>query len=110
MRRLIGSVIVIVVLVGVGLAVAGVLRFENTRNQSSITLDKKELQQKTEKAVEKTEAAGGEILDKTGQALHQAAQSLTGSSDKEKLPAKEQPPAKTPAPGDGKNMPDSKGP
>ncbi len=83
MKRLIVSVIVIVVLAGVGLAVAGVLRFENTKNRSSITLDKKELQQKTEKAVEKTEAAGGEILDKTGQALHKAAESLRGSSDME---------------------------
>ena len=104
LRRLIVTVVVIIVLVGVGLAAAGVLRFENTKNRASLTLDKQQLQQKTEKAVEKTETAGGQLLDKTGQAVHKAAESLRGSPDKA------QPPAKTPAPGDGKSSPDSKGP
>jgi hypothetical protein len=73
---------------------AGVLHFRSTDNQATITVDKKELKEKTDKAVEKTEAVGSEILDKTGQILHKAAAGLRESAPDQHAPAA------TPAPDD----------
>jgi hypothetical protein len=88
MPRLIMTVVVILVVVGVVLAATGVLRFRNTEDETGVTIDKKELKEKTQKAVEKTEEAGGKILDKTGETLHKAAEGLRGSSDDKRAPTK----------------------
>jgi hypothetical protein len=76
------------------LATAGVLRFQNTKDESIITIDKKELKEKAGKAFEKTEDAGSKILDKTGETLHKAAEGLRRS------PGNEHAPTKAPATGD----------
>ena len=80
MTRLVVAVVVILVLIGGVLAAAGVLHFRNATDQSTITIDKKELKEKTDKAVEKTEEVGGKILDKTGETLRKAAERLRGSA------------------------------
>ena len=81
MRRLLAVLVAIVVLVGVALAATGVLYVQSTEDKASITIDKKGAQEKTQEAVDKARAAGGEILDKTGKALHQAGESLRPSSE-----------------------------
>ena len=93
MSRFIATVVVIAVVVGALLAAAGVLHFRNGTDETSITLDKKELKDNTRDVVGKTEEAGGKILDKTGQALHKAAEGLRGSPGDRQA-------TKTPAPGD----------
>ena len=80
MTRLILTVVVILVVVGVVLAAAGVLHFQNTKDETGVTIDKKQLKEKTHEAVEKTGEAGGKILEKTGETLHKAAERLRGSS------------------------------
>jgi hypothetical protein len=94
-------ILTMAVIVGVVLATAGILRFQNTTDEFTITIDKKELQEKTGKAVEKTEKAGGTILDRTGEALHKAAEGLRRS------PSDEHASTKTPATGnDSARQPD----
>ena len=66
MTRLMMTVIVTLVVAGIALATAGVLRFQNTSDQAGVTIDKRELKQKTQQAVETTGEFGGKILDKTG--------------------------------------------
>lgn len=103
MSRLILAVIAIVVLVGLVLAATGALHFRNTEDQSSVTIDKKELKEKTQEVLKKTQDAGGQVLDKTGEALHKAADGLRKSpNDRSATPA----PA-TPG-GDDKPQPDDK--
>jgi hypothetical protein len=85
--------VVIVVAVGVVLGVSGVLHFQNTRDKAGLTIDKKEIREKTENAVNEAKEAGGKVLDKTGQALHKAAAGLRESPP-------DRPPAATPAPDD----------
>ncbi len=80
MGRILVALVVVVVVVGAVLAMAGVLHFRSADHQATITIDKKELKEKTDKAVEKTEAVGSEILDKTGQILHKAAAGLRESA------------------------------
>jgi hypothetical protein len=87
MTRVITTLVVIAVLIGIVLAYAGVLRFQNTENQSTIILDKKELKEKAHGAVERTGEVGGEILDKTGQTLHKAAEGIRPSTDRPTEPA-----------------------
>jgi hypothetical protein len=48
----------------------------NNNNETGVTIDKKELKEKTQEAVKKTEEAGGKVLDKTGKALREAADNL----------------------------------
>jgi hypothetical protein len=80
MSRLMITIAVILVGLGVVLASTGVLRFHNTKDETGITLDKKELKEKSQEAVQKTEAAGGKILDRTSESLQKATQRLRGSS------------------------------
>jgi hypothetical protein len=76
MSRLILAAIAIVALVGVVLAATGALRFQNTENQSGVTLDKKELKEKTQEVIRTTKEAGSKVLDKTSESLHKAAEGL----------------------------------
>lgn len=76
MSRFILTVVAIVVAVGIVLAAAGTLRFRNTEDQSTVTIDKKELKAETQQVIKKTEEAGGNALEKAGEALHQAAGKL----------------------------------
>ena len=87
MTRLIVLTIAILVVVGAVLATSGVLRVQNSKDESGITIDKKELKEKTQEAVKTTEAAGGKILDKTGEALHKAAEKVRAPSPDQKTPA-----------------------
>lgn len=80
MSRFILIMVAIIVVIGVALAATGALHFRNTADESSVTLDKRELNQKAHEAIEKTREAGGEVLDKTGQALHNAGQGLRKAS------------------------------
>jgi hypothetical protein len=80
MGRLIVTLIVIVVVIGIGLAMMGALRFENTPEKTILTLDKREVQEKTQRAMEDT----GEMLQRTGGELRGQNQAS-------------QPPATTPA-------------
>ncbi len=86
MRRLMMAAIAIIVLAGVVLAATGVLRIQNNNKETRVTIDKKELKEKTQEAVKKTEEAGGKVLDKTGKALREAADNLKGSSHDQKTP------------------------
>jgi hypothetical protein len=72
MSRLIALIVTTAVVVGAVLAATGVLRFQNTRDEAAVTIDKKQLKEKTQKAIEKAEKTGGGILDKTGEALQKA--------------------------------------
>lgn len=76
MSRLIVTLVAVVIVVGAVLGAAGVLHFRNTDDQSSVTLDKKELNAKTQDVIKKTEETGSKILDKTGAALHKAADTV----------------------------------
>ncbi len=87
MTRLIIAAIAVFILVGAVLATTGVLRVQNNKDQSGIVIDKKELKAKTQEAVKKTEEAGSKILDKTGEALHKAADKVRGSSHDQQTPA-----------------------
>jgi hypothetical protein len=97
MARLITTLVLIAVVVGVVLAATGVLRFQNTKDESIITIDKKELKEKAQGMAKEATKTEGKILDKTSQTLHKAAERLRGSSD-----VKKNPPAKALA-GDDKN-------
>jgi hypothetical protein len=80
MNRLMMTVVVILVVVGVALATMGILHFRNTKDETGVTIDKKELKETTQEAVEKAGEAGGKILDKTGETLRKAGERLRGSS------------------------------
>ena len=43
----------------------GVLKVHDSKDEAGITIDKKELKEKTHEAVRKAEEAGSEVLDKT---------------------------------------------
>ena len=75
MNRLIIAALVILVVVGAVLAATGVLHFQNTKDESIITIDKKELKEKTQEAVEKT-----------SETLHKAAEGLQGPADNRNSP------------------------
>jgi hypothetical protein len=83
MSRLITTVVVVIVIAGVVLFATGTLHFRNTPAETSVTIDKKELNQKTKDLVGKTEEAGSKVLDKTSEALHKAAKEVRGSSHDE---------------------------
>jgi len=106
MARLIVTLVVVLVAVGILLGVTGVLSFQNTKDESIIKIDKKEFKEKTQNAVEKTKEAGGKALDRTGETLHKAAEELRGS------PNDKQTPKETPAAGTESTQPseDSKVP
>lgn len=87
MSRLILAMIAIIALVVAGLAMSGVLSVRNDKEQTGITIDKKELKEKTREAVKKTEEAGDKAIDKTSNALHKAADQLRGWSHDSKMPA-----------------------
>ena len=76
MSRIIVTLVVVAVLVGAVLGMAGVLHFRNSEDNATIKIDKKELREKTDHAVQKTEEVGGQILDKAGKLLHDAAKDL----------------------------------
>ena len=69
------------------LATTGVVSVRNTKDETGVTIDKKELKEKTQEAVKKTEEAGGKVLDKTGEALRKAGDEVRGSSHDQKSPA-----------------------
>jgi hypothetical protein len=87
MTRLFIVVIAILVVVGVALAATGVLHVQNTKDETGITIDKKEFKEKAQEAVKTTTDAGGKILDKTSEALHNAADGLRKPSDDRNPPA-----------------------
>jgi hypothetical protein len=97
MARLITTLVVIFVVVGVVLAATGVLRFQNTKDESIITIDKKELKEKAQGVATQAKQTEGKILDKTSETLHKAAEHLRSPSDDKKSA-----PANTP-PDDHKN-------
>lgn len=88
MTRFIVAVTVLLVVVGVLLATTGVLHFRSTKDETGLTIDKKELKEKTQEAVETTGRVGSRILDKTGETLRKAADRLRGSSSDRSTPAK----------------------
>lgn len=110
LMRVLMTVFVIVVVLGAVLAATGVLHVRNSDDESGVTIDKKELNQKTQEAVEKTENAGSKFLDKTGEALHKAAEGLRKPSDDRNAPASTPRlnDKNTPQPGESK--PSSQGP
>ena len=97
MTRLTMTAIVILIVGSAVLATTGVLSFRNTKDKTGITIDKKELKEKTQEAVKKTEAAGNTILDKTGEAMRKAGDEMRRSSHEQKAPAT------TPPAGDKEN-------
>ena len=109
MKRLILAMVVILGVVGVVLATTGVLHFRNTKDETGVTIDKKELKEKTQEAVEKAEKAGGKILDKTGETLHKAGERMRGSSSGDRSTPTTAPAAddeSTRKPAGSKNPPD----
>ena len=80
MARLIAVIVGILVVLGIVLGTTGVLHVRNTKDETGVTLDEKELQKKTREAVKTSEDAGGKVLDKTGEAMHKAAEKLRGAS------------------------------
>jgi hypothetical protein len=84
--RLLKIALGIAVLAVAVLAATGVIYFRNTENDASVTIDKKELKEKTHEAIEKTREAGSEGLDRMGQALHKAGESMKGTSDERSAP------------------------
>ena len=102
MARVITMLVAIVVVVGVVLAATGVLRFENGKDESIIKIDKKELKEKAQGMVTQAEKTEGKILEKTGEALHKAADRLQGSPQKKELPP-------TVTPNDDSNMKNMRG-
>ena len=85
MTRLIFIVLAATIVVGVVLASSGVLQFHDTKEKSTITIDKKELKEDVKTAVEKTGEAGGKTLQETSEALHKAAEGLRSPDDKQTL-------------------------
>jgi hypothetical protein len=92
MARLITTLVVIAVVVGVVMAATGVLRFQNTKDESIITIDKKELKEKAQGMAAQATKTEGKILDKTSQTLHKAAEGLRGPSGDNKIPPTVTPP------------------
>ncbi|MGA2256769.1 MAG: hypothetical protein ABSG53_19135 [Thermoguttaceae bacterium] len=86
MTRFMIAAIVILVVLCAALATTGIVRFQNTKDESGVTIDKKELKEKTLEAVKKSEDASGKILDKTGKVLHKAAEGLRGPSGDRNIP------------------------
>lgn len=64
MTRVITIIVAIAVAAGAVLAVSGVLHFQNTKDQSTMTLDKKELKEKTNGAVKKVEKIEKNVLQR----------------------------------------------
>jgi len=77
MLRFVLTLILILVVVGAVLALTGVLHVRNSNDETGVTVDKKKLEEKTEKAIEKSEEAGRKMLDKTSDALHKAADEIS---------------------------------
>jgi hypothetical protein len=86
MARVITLIVMVVILVGAVLAATGVLRFENTKDGSTMTIDRKEMKDKTQDAVKKVEEAESKALDKSGDALHKVAQRLQRSVEGKNVP------------------------
>ena len=95
MRRLMLTAGVIVVLVGAVLGAAGVLHVRNTENETSVTLDKKDLGEKTQEVIDKAKETGGTILERTGKALHNVGEGIREPSHDRSAPTKTEAP--TPA-------------
>ena len=104
MLRFIVIVIAILAVVGIVLAAAGVLHFQSNANESTIIIDKQELNEKTHKAVEKTEEVGSKALEKTGDALHKAAEELRKSPDNKPAPTRKPADGNGSAPQTDQNM------
>lgn len=93
MRRLIFAVGLIGVLVCAVLATAGVLHVRNSENETSITLDKKDLQEKTQEAIDSAKETGGRILESTGKAMHKAGEGVRETSPEKSAPETKASPA-----------------
>ena len=91
MSRIIVTLVVVAVLVGAVLGMAGVLHFRNSEDNATIKIDEKKLREKTDHAVQKTEEVGGQILDKAGKLLHNAAKDLARLRPDEHAPATPRP-------------------
>jgi hypothetical protein len=88
MARLITTLVVIVVVVGVVMAATGVLRFHNTKDESIITIDKKELKEKVQGMTTQAEKDEEKVLDKASETLHKAAERLHSPAEDHGAPAK----------------------
>jgi hypothetical protein len=109
MRPFLGLVLaLILILLGavITIAVMGVVTVQNTPEKTNITIDKKEMREKSQEAVEKTKEAGGKLLEKAGEGLHKAGESIRESKTDNSAPAptdtngNESPPDRT-SPADG---------
>jgi hypothetical protein len=86
MVKIILAIVALAVLTGIVLAATGVLRVRNTENTFNIELHKKDLEQKTNEAVEKSKQAGDAILEKTGELPHKAGDKLQGATEGRQTP------------------------
>jgi hypothetical protein len=88
MARFITTLVVIVVVVGVVMAATGVMRFHDTKDESIITIDKKELKEKVQGMATEAKKSEGKVLEKTSDALHKAAERLHSPTDDHDATAK----------------------
>jgi hypothetical protein len=88
MSRLITTLLVIGVVIGFVLAATGVLHFQNTTDEATITINKKELKEKTQEVIKETGEAGGKMLDRTSETLHKAAEGMRPSPENQTTPSK----------------------
>jgi uncharacterized membrane protein len=105
MGRFIATVIVALVVIAAVLAVENVVYVRNTDTEAGILINKKELKEQTQEAVEKTKEAGGELLDNSRKALHDATVPKKPSHD-ERPPAAIEP---SPPPHESQPEPASRG-
>jgi hypothetical protein len=88
MKRLFLILVALVVLAGVVIIAVGGLSVQNTPNETTITIDKKELKEKAHEALVKTKEAGSSLLKQTGVDLQKAGNNMN--------PAPDQPPSTQP--------------
>lgn len=91
MARLFVTLCVVLIAIVAVLGASGVLQFDNTKDKATITVDKEELKNKADEAVQETKATGGKILDKTSETLHKAADDLRGDSSQDRQTPRETP-------------------
>jgi hypothetical protein len=70
MKTLLALAAAISVVVVVVLAVTGALRVRNAGDEVHITIDKKEVKEKAEQAIDKTKHLGDRVVEKTREILH----------------------------------------
>jgi hypothetical protein len=98
MNRLITTLFVLIVVAGVVLAFTGVLRFHNTKDETSVTIDKKELIDEAKEAIGKTNETEHKAADGSLGSTHENTQPTAA-------PASEDP--KAAQPGNNMNAPET---